>query len=94
MAGYEWQRYHREGKYFGESITKPDYIYQAEEVEWATRNQLVSFFGRVNYSLLNKYLFTGTLRADGSSSLLRETNGAFSLFCLCMANDKRRFSDK
>ena len=67
MAGYEWQRYHREGKYFGESITKPDYIYQAEEVEWATRNQLVSFFGRVNYSLLNKYLFTGTLRADGSS---------------------------
>ncbi len=28
---------------------------------------LLSFFGRVNYSLLDRYLFTGTLRMDGSS---------------------------
>ncbi|MDN5291923.1 MAG: TonB-dependent starch-binding outer membrane protein SusC, partial [Anaerophaga sp.] len=27
-----------------------------------------SFFGRVNYSLLDKYLFTGTIRRDGSSN--------------------------
>lgn len=31
------------------------------------RNTLVSFYGRVNYSLLNRYLITATLRADGSS---------------------------
>ena len=30
--------------------------------------ELQSFFGRINYSLANKYLFTVTLRADGSSS--------------------------
>ncbi len=30
-------------------------------------DNLQSFFGRVNYSLANKYLFTATLRADGSS---------------------------
>ncbi|WP_317038952.1 TonB-dependent receptor domain-containing protein [Urechidicola croceus] len=30
-------------------------------------DELQSFFGRVNYSLSNKYLFTATLRADGSS---------------------------
>lgn len=28
---------------------------------------LISFFGRVNYNLLNKYMFTATLRNDGSS---------------------------
>lgn len=28
----------------------------------------MSFFGRVNYDINNKYLFTGTLRADGSSN--------------------------
>jgi len=28
---------------------------------------LVSFLGRVNYSLLNRYLFTGSFRRDGSS---------------------------
>lgn len=30
-------------------------------------DELQSFFGRVNYTLLDKYLFTATLRADGSS---------------------------
>ena len=32
-----------------------------------TTDELQSFFGRVNYSLSDKYLFTGTLRADGST---------------------------
>ncbi len=30
-------------------------------------DELQSFFGRINYSLADKYLFTGTVRADGSS---------------------------
>lgn len=30
-------------------------------------DELQSFFGRINYSLANKYLFTATVRADGSS---------------------------
>lgn len=30
--------------------------------------ELQSFFGRVNYSIADKYLFTGTLRVDGSSN--------------------------
>jgi len=30
-------------------------------------DELQSFFARVNYSLANKYLFTATMRADGSS---------------------------
>ncbi|GAF01470.1 SusC/RagA family TonB-linked outer membrane protein [Saccharicrinis fermentans] len=31
------------------------------------KTQLLSFYSRVNYSFKNKYLFTGTVRADGSS---------------------------
>lgn len=30
-------------------------------------DELQSFFGRLNYSIADKYLFTGTVRADGSS---------------------------
>ena len=30
-------------------------------------DELQSFFGRINYNLLDKYLFTATLRADGST---------------------------
>lgn len=32
-----------------------------------TVNSLASFFGRINYRLAGKYLFTATMRADGSS---------------------------
>jgi iron complex outermembrane receptor protein len=33
----------------------------------AVRNELQSYFGRVNYAYANKYLVTATFRADGSS---------------------------
>ena len=34
---------------------------------WKNQLQLLSFFGRANYSLLNKYLLTFTVRADATS---------------------------
>ena len=34
---------------------------------WAERLQLLSFFGRINYGLLDRYLITGTVRADATS---------------------------
>ncbi len=36
-----------------------------------TETNRMSFFGRLNYSIRQKYIFTGTLRADGSSNLGR-----------------------
>ncbi|AYD47878.1 SusC/RagA family TonB-linked outer membrane protein [Arachidicoccus soli] len=33
----------------------------------STPDRITSYFGRVNYTLLDKYLFTATFRADGSS---------------------------
>ena len=38
-----------------------------KQTEWATHNSLVSYFGRLNYNLLDRYLVTATFRADGSS---------------------------
>jgi len=35
---------------------------------WDNTNEIQSFFGRINYSIKDKYLFTGTFRVDGSSS--------------------------
>jgi len=34
-------------------------------------DKLLSFFGRVNYNYKNRYLFTATFRADGSSKFLK-----------------------
>lgn len=33
----------------------------------STANRIISYFGRVNYTLMDRYLFTFTMRADGSS---------------------------
>lgn len=44
-------------------------------------DKLLSFFARVNYSLMDKYLFTASLRTDGSSKFGKITNGdTFPLF--------------
>lgn len=34
-----------------------------------SRNAMISFFGRVNYKLMNRYLLTASVRTDGSSVL-------------------------
>lgn len=36
-----------------------------------TKKSMLSYFGRVNYKLMNKYLLTASLRADGSSVLAK-----------------------
>ena len=35
--------------------------------DWAANQNKVSFFGRLNYTLLDRYLLTVTVREDGSS---------------------------
>ena len=67
MAGYSYQDWMtKDYKYSektagGTEYNKPVFPYDLP------RNTLVSFYGRVNYSLLDRYLFTATVRADGSS---------------------------
>ena len=51
-----------EGKWNYENDPK----FQSDEF-WKTHNSLVSYFGRFNYNLLDRYLLTATFRADGSS---------------------------
>ncbi len=78
MVGYEWQHFYRKGtaEYYGlypQTATDPalrgtKYEHKTTAVnDYATESYLVSFFGRVNYSALNRYMITATLRADGSS---------------------------
>ena len=80
MVGYEWQHFYRSGDYSeyglwpsttlkvdeaGQSLAGTKYAPQSNA--WATESYLVSFFGRVNYIALNRYMVTATLRGDGSS---------------------------
>ena len=74
MAGYEWQQYYKEtdafsqGTYPMSNLVHPGEPYSPTQNSlYKTENYLVSFFGRANYSLLNRYLLTVTVRGDGSS---------------------------
>ena len=75
MGGYEWQHFHREGMSNGWGYYQNTHNekagqkteHNANNNPWATENFLVSFFGRANYSLLDRYMLTATVRYDGSS---------------------------
>ena len=75
MAGYEWQRFYRDlvsnfvGYYpttnadpanAGKPRPSTPYLLKSEYY-------LVSFFGRANYTLMDRYFFTATVRDDGTS---------------------------
>lgn len=66
MLGYSYQRNYKDG-WNTETDNKVDNPAVFRDTSFATENILVSFFGRLNYTLNEKYIFTGTLRYDGSS---------------------------
>ncbi|HAG15215.1 MAG TPA: SusC/RagA family protein [Bacteroidales bacterium] len=70
LAGYSWQHFWRKGSAFE---TNARGIRIVEDTDYETESYLVSFFGRLNYTMKNKYLATFTLRQDGSSRFSPDT---------------------
>lgn len=68
-AGYSWQHFKREGESYTRSRVDAEHpLYQmSDSSRFGSENYLVSFFGRVNYTLMDRYLVTVTVREDGSS---------------------------
>ncbi len=79
MAGYSWQHNFWKNQnisYFNE--TNEVKLNEGQELLerypiWKNENYLVSFYGRINYSIASKYLFTVSLRGDGSSKFSKAT---------------------
>lgn len=83
LAGYSWQNNYganRNIAYF--NVTdKPD-LNPGETVDsrylwYRNENYLVSFYGRVNYSLDSRYVFTFSARGDGSSKFAKDHRWGF-----------------
>ena len=74
LAGYSWQ-------HFFNSTSSTKYSYDKSTVindyPSKTESYLVSFYGRLNYTLMDRYLLTFTLRDDGTS---RFQNNKWGLF--------------
>lgn len=94
QGGYSWQKFKREGHGF--SIVDPSIAMAANEdlhqyayYQYSPTSynsspyQLVSFFGRLNYIFMDRYLLTATVRHDGTSRFGKDHRwGTFPAFAL------------
>lgn len=78
LIGYSYQQFNRESMFAGNQDFLLDIFlynnlgagaYSKPQVgSGASKNALGSYFARINYSYLGKYLLTSTVRADGASN--------------------------
>ncbi|ANQ47996.2 TonB-dependent receptor [Flammeovirga sp. MY04] len=91
MGGYSWQHFHNEGKNYKNDFfnNRPDPLL---DLPFASEYYLVSFYGRANYTLNNKYLFTATVRQDGTSRFAKGNRwGLFPSLALAWKLDQEAF---
>lgn len=71
MAGYSWQHFYNSTTniypYSAAMAQQKGKATYKDGDDYSSENYLVSFFGRLNYTLMERYLLTFTLRDDGSS---------------------------
>ena len=71
MVGMEEQHFHRTGYEIGQGtdpVTGDAYDERKRDnTAYGYHSTLLSYFGRINYTFLNRYLLTATLRQDGTS---------------------------
>ncbi|MBI1184717.1 SusC/RagA family TonB-linked outer membrane protein, partial [bacterium] len=71
-GGYSYQNWSRQSPSFpvlkenGDTITRPG-------IDFYTENTLISYYGRLNFTVNKKYVLTATLRRDGSSRFSPDT---------------------
>ncbi|MDE6697198.1 MAG: TonB-dependent receptor [Muribaculaceae bacterium] len=71
-----------------------DYIDADGNYHWRNHLQLLSFFGRVNYTFMDRYLFTATVRGDATSRFSKENRwGVFPAVALGWRIDQENFME-
>ncbi len=76
-------------------------LFQADSTDkdgnyhWKNHLQLLSFFGRINYTFKDRYLFTATVRGDATSRFSKDNRwGVFPAVALGWRIDQEGFMDR
>lgn len=90
-AGYSYQDWQRDEPfaptYYGNGQVNP-----VSGVNFFTQNTLLSYFGRLNYTLNGKYLLTASIRRDASSRFAKDNrSGYFPALALAWRIDQENF---
>ena len=92
MAGYTWQDWTIDNKSFPVYHFDGKTIREEASIIIPPHNRLISFYGRLNYNLLEKYLLTVTVRHDGSSRFSPENRwGTFPSVALAWRLSEEQF---
>jgi len=90
MAGYSWQRFFNRTTDLLLSNDGNDTEYATTPL-FKTESYLVSFYGRLNYTLAERYLLTFTLRNDGTSRFQNHKWGLFPSLALAWRINEEKF---
>ena len=69
MAGHSYQNFWRKGSDYAYALNSNDLTTRIERTNknYESEYTLISFYGRLNYTLMDRYMLTFTMRGDGSS---------------------------
>lgn len=77
MAGYSWQHYEKSSDEDSWYVSKTDSYTKMDQINTSDMYKyydyyVLSYYGRFNYTFSDRYLFTFTLRKDGSSRFAQD----------------------
>ena len=90
MAGYSWQHFFNSTTDYKES-NDGNHTEYATTPFFKTESYLVSFFGRLNYTLMDRYMLTATVRRDGTSRFQNNKWGTFPSVALAWRISEENF---
>jgi len=91
LGGYSWQRFYNSTTDMKIANDGSEKEYSVDKPVFKTESYLVSFYGRLNYTLMDRYLLTATLRNDGTSRFQNNKWGLFPSVALAWRISEEAF---
>ena len=91
LAGYSWQHFYNKTTNEKKSNDGNDKYLYGDPTLFKTESYLISFYGRLNYTFMDRYLLTFTIRDDGTSRFQNNKWGVFPSAALAWRINEESF---
>ena len=91
LGGYSWQHFYNKTTERKVANDGSNIEYPVSKPIFMTESYLVSFYGRLNWTLMDRYLITATLRNDGTSRFQNNKWGLFPSVALAWRVNEEAF---
>ena len=91
LAGYSWQHFYNKTTDEKKANDGSGSEYPVSKPLFKTESYLISFYGRLNYTFMDRYLLTFTLRDDGTSRFQNNKWGVFPSAALAWRVNEESF---